>query len=488
MTIDSGLERLRGAGVAMAAALLSFGTALLLDHAFNLTTSSVVLAVVLALTLGRADRRGPESRLARWLAPIAMPFLVVGSAEVGKWMFTHPNYGDTLFALGMAGGIWLRRFGPHLRRVGSLISSAFIATLITPAPAIDLGSNPPSRWWAAVIALVALGWLRLVQAVAERTGVIERPAPATTTISPPSRPARPEAPWHRRMLPSSRMALQMGIALGAAFACGRAAFGAHWTWVVLSAYIVGSGNRGRGDVTYKAVLRIAGAAGGTLLATAISGAFAPGDDWSIVVLFVVLAAALWLRPLSYAFWAVGMTSALALLYDFYGEGGDHLLATRLEGILLGAAIAVVAAWVILPIRNVDVVRRQLAVAFGAVATVLSSPATEPEFSAEDVARFRAAAAAAELAATSLHWLRRLPRRLRAAYSYAVASRALASCADELHGGAGHRLVLEVDVRRGLAADVTAARRALAATADEQERARLGETTQRIAAALVAGYR
>jgi uncharacterized membrane protein YccC len=472
----------------MTAALLSFGTALLLDHSFNLTSSSVVLAVVLALTLGRTDSRGHESRLARWLAPFAMPFLVVGSTEVGKWMFTHPNYGDTLFALGMAGGIWLRRFGPHLRRVGSLISAAFIAILITPAPAIDLGSNPPSRWWAAVIALVALGWIRLVQTVAERIGVIERPPHEPLTTSPVRSPTRPDAPWHRRILSSTRMALQMGVALGAAFACGREAFGSHWTWVVLSAYIVGSGNRGRGDVTQKAVLRVAGASGGTLLATVISGAFAPGDDTSIAVLFVVLAVALWLRPLSYAFWAVGMTAALALLYDFYGEGGDHLLETRLEGILLGAAIAVVAAWVVLPIRNVDAVRRQLAIAFGAVATVLSSPDAEPEFPAVDLARFRAAATAAELAATSLHWLRRLPERLSAGYSYAVASRALSSCAAELGGGEGHRLVLAVDVRRELSADVTAARRALAATASEEERSRLGETTRRIATVLGAGYR
>jgi uncharacterized membrane protein YccC len=225
-----------------------------------------------------------------------------------------------------------------------------------------------------------------------------------------------------------------------------------------------------------------------VLAELISHAFAPHDDWSIVALFVVLAVAMWLRPLSYAFWAAGMTSALALLYDFYGEAGRHLLATRLEGILLGAAIAVIAAWVILPIRNVDAVRRQLAIAFAALASVLASPDPEPAFPDADVARFRAAAAAAELAATSLHLLPRLPPRLRSAYTYAVASRALSSCATQLAVGEGHRLVMAIDDRRELAADVTAARRALAATANEAERARLGETARRIADVLVAGYR
>ncbi|HVW80745.1 MAG TPA: FUSC family protein [Mycobacteriales bacterium] len=488
MSIDPGAERLRSALVAMSAALLSFGTALLLDHAFNLTTSSVVLAVVLSLTLGRADRRGHESALARWLAPLAMPFLVVGGTEVGKWMFTHPNYGDALFALGMTAGIWLRRFGPHLRRVGALVSSALLAMLVTPAPAVALGANPPSRWWAAVIALVALGWLRLVQHLAERFGVV---TPDSSGASPvqysPARPAR-EGPWHRRMLPSSRMALQMGVALGAAFACGRAAFGMHWTWVVLSAYIVGSGNRGRADVTYKAVLRILGAAAGTVLAELVSHAFPPRDDWSIVVLFAVLTVAMWLRPLSYAYWAAGMTSALALLYDFYGEAGTNLLATRLEGILLGASIGVIAAWVVLPIRNVDAVRRQLAIAFATVAGVLASPEVEPAFAEADLARFRVAAELAGLAGASLRWLERFPARARGGYSYAVASRALADCAKELAPGEGHRLVMALDDRRELSAEVTRARRALAATASPDERQQLGETTQRITASLAAAYR
>lgn len=487
--LDRGLLRLREAAVTMTAALLSFGTALWLDHAFNLTTSSVVLAVALTLMLGRVDRHGGESRAARLLAPVAMPFLAVGATEIGQRLFTHPNLGDTLYVLGMTIGIWVRRFGPHLRRAGLLLSSALIAVLVTPAPAALVVGHAPSRWWAAVIALVALGWLRVVQAAARLLGVTPPRTSAPGHAAPvTARPSRADLPWHRRLPASTRMALQMGIALGAAFACGRAAFGLHWTWVVISAYIVGSGNRGRADVTHKAALRIGGAAVGTLLATALSHAFPPGDDASIVSLFVVLGVALWLRPLSYAYWAAGMTSALALLYDYYGEVGGHLLTTRLEGILLGAAIAVMAAWVVMPIRNVDVVRRQLAIAFATVAAVLASPESEPLFAAHDVARFRASATAADLAAAPLRLLNRFPARLRAAHAYAVASRALAECAADLKSGDDLRLVMPQDDRRRLAADLTSARRALGATASADERARLGETTQRIASGLAAGYR
>ena len=470
----------------MTAALLSFSTALLLDHTYHLTASSVVLSVVLALTVGAADRHGGEFRGAWLLAPVMLPLLAVASTEVGQRLFTNPNLGDTLFVVGMAGAIWLRRLGPQVRRAGALLSSALIAVLITPGPAVPLGSHPPSRWWAAVIALVALGWVRVARAVAQRLGIISatEPESAAPPLPRPS-PASAEVPWHRRLPASTRMALQMAVALGAAFACGRAAFGDHWTWVVLSAYIVGSGNRGRGDVTYKAVLRIAGAAGGTLIATALSGAFARGDDGSIVALFAVIAVALWLRPLSYAFWALGMTAALALLYDYYGEVGDHLLATRLEGILLGAGIAVLTAWTVSPIRNVDAARRQLAVALATVADVLTSDDEAPVFGAEHVARFRAAAKAADLAAASLRWTGHLPPRLRGPHSYAVASRAVAVFASQVE--AGRQLALPPDTRRALSSDVAAARRALAATATECQRASLGATTQRIAGVLAAGY-
>src|SRR3569623_1227348 len=131
-----------------------------------------------------------------------------------------------------------------------------------------------------------------------------------------------------------------------------------------------------------------GAAVGTLIATALANAFAPGNDWSVVTIFAVLSIAVWRRPISYAYWAAGMTAALALLYGFYGEQGSHLLLDRLEGILLGAAIGVLAAWLVLPIRNVDVIRRQLAIALGAIAGQLSNDRPDVVLPPKITARIR----------------------------------------------------------------------------------------------------
>jgi hypothetical protein len=482
---DPGLLRLRGAAVSMAAALLSFASALLLDRRYHLTTSSVVLAVVLALTLGRIEGGGGTAQRLHLLAPLLLPFLAVASTEVGERLFTHPDLGDALFVVGMTVAIWVRRFGTRARRVGALLSAALIAVLITPGPAVPFGAHVPSRWWAALIALIALAWTRLTQAAAERTGVLPRQmAEKASHAMQPTAPSGSRS-WRQRIPASTKMALQMGVALTAAFACGRAAFGMHWTWVVLSAYIVGSGNRGRADVTYKAVLRLAGAAAGTLVASGLSGAFAPGDDIAIVFLFAVIAVALWLRPLSYAFWAGGMTAALALLYDYYGEVGRHLLLTRLEGILLGASLGVVAAWVVLPVRNVDVIRRQLSIALATLAAVVGR-GPESTFAADEVAAYRASVTAGDAAGVSLRVLRHLPPRWRAALPYATACRALADAAPT--AGSDVELSMTAESRGTLAADVTEARRALAATASPEQRAALGHAAERIAAVLAASCR
>ncbi|MGN6474519.1 MAG: FUSC family protein, partial [Mycobacteriales bacterium] len=257
----------------------------------------------------------------------------------------------------------------------------------------------------------------------------------------------------------------------------------HWTWVVLTAFIVGSGNRGRADVTQKAILRVAGAIVGTLIATALANAFPAHDDWSVVTIFAVLTVALWLRTFSYAYWAAGMTAALALLYGFYGERGSHLLLDRLEGILIGACIGVAAAWLVLPIRNIDVIRRNLAVALAAIAGGVAADG-EAAFTAETVAVIRAATAAAELAAGSVRWLRVLPPRWQAGLPYAVASAQLAAGVDEW--GAIVQHTLSPELRQRLARDVTAARRALAADAGRDQVEQLPVVATRIATALAAG--
>ncbi|HVT21201.1 MAG TPA: FUSC family protein [Mycobacteriales bacterium] len=470
---DPGLARLREAVVTMVATLLSFGSTLGLKHAVGLTSSAVVLAVFLALSLNRQRAERPQQHpVALLIAPLLLPFFAVGAAEVGRRMFTHPDLGDTLFVAGMAGAIWVRRFGAVGRRVGILVSITLTASLVTPGPAVPIGPDAPSRWWGAVVALIVLAWVRVAWFVGEWAGLLPARPAGPPVPGVPARTPQPGAPWHRRLPVSTKLALQMAAALAAAFAAGRWLFGIHWTWTVLTAYIIGSGNRGRGDVTHKAALRIGGAAVGTLIATALANAFPAHDDWSVVTIFCVIAVALWLRPLSYAYWAGGMTAALALLYGFYGQQGTHLLVDRLEGILLGAALGVAAAWIVLPVRNVDVIRRQLVVALRAIAGELAEDRPDVRFAPEAVALIRESTRSAELASRAVRWL-----------PHSAASRELARGARALSALPDHRLALSIDARVQLSSDVTAARRALAADAARDQVAALPDVASRIAAAL-----
>ncbi|HTU80248.1 MAG TPA: FUSC family protein [Solirubrobacteraceae bacterium] len=425
-TLDPGLLNMREAAVTMAATLASFATALAIEHETRLSTSVAILAVALAISLGRAGQREDHrTRGGRALAAVVLPFVAVAANEIGTRIFRQPDLGDALFVLAISATIWVRRFGPTARLIARFATFPLIAMLIVPAPIIAArGTQADGRWWAALIALVALGWVTLSRFAAERGGILE-PAAAPPAASPPmTSAARPG----RRVAPSTKMALQMAAALGAAFALGRSLFGTHWTWVVLTAFIVCAGNRGRGDVLHKAAMRIAGAAAGTLAATALSGAFPAGDSWSIVVIFAVLAAALWLRPVNYAFWAGGMTAALALLYGYYGRRGVGLLATRLEAILLGAALSVAASWFLLPVRTTDIIRRDLAAALAALDSYLAGLHEDPASALARQERFRGAVGALAHAGALL---RAVPAPLRSRLDQLPALRALEHCAREL---------------------------------------------------------
>jgi hypothetical protein len=408
--LDPGLRRLRFAALTMTGTLASYGSALALKHVEHFGLNLVVLAVVLSLSLSRTDQaHGPRERL---LGIALLPLVALGASEVGVLLIHHADVGDALFVLAATVSIWLRRFGHGFAKAGTLIALPFIALLITP---VFSGISHPHVLWAAAIGAIAYFWVTLLKFLAQRTGLIhdEPPPPLTPPAQrTPGQQPKPAPKGARRLLASDRMAVQMGVALTVAFATGRALFGLHWSWLVMSAFIVCSGNRGRGDVVYKAGLRVAGAAAGTIVATVIAGAFPPGDTASVIAIFVVLALATWLRPLSYAYWAAGVTSVLALLYGYFGETGAALLPHRLEGIVVGAAIGIAASWLILPVRSTDVLRRRIADALAVLSDLLAAITSAPSEVGHHARRFEHAVDRLDEIAKPLETHRFLSRRIR----------------------------------------------------------------------------
>jgi Fusaric acid resistance protein family len=419
------VDGLRPNAVVIAATLGSFGTGLLVERWARLHADFPTLCVVLGLTFARSDRAGGvRARLARI---VLLPLLGLVATEVGHLMISHQALGDTLFVLAVSVGVWTRRFDGWARQVGSLISLPFVALLVggpvAVAVSVPHGGSAPVGW-SVVAALVAIVWVTGLSLLAEAAGFAAPPLPAHgRRPAAGARPAPgPGAPPEqipggtagtarpaRRLPASDRMAVQLAVAMGTAFAVGRWVYPDHSVWLVLTAYIVCSGNRGRGDVVHKSVRRIVGALAGTVVATLLAGTLPAGDNRAVLALFVTLAVALVLRPLNYAFWAAGVTAMLAFLHGYFGASGTAELRDRLGGILLGAVIAVAASWLILPVRTTDVFRRRLADVLRPLTGFLGAVRDDPASLPSHRDAVAAAAAEAELIGPTLRAHRRTAR-------------------------------------------------------------------------------
>jgi len=379
---------MRPALVAMAAALLTWFAAWRVEAAAGEHLDLVVLATVLAVTLSRLlvrDGIGPAGRRAPWLLArlVLLPVIAMAATEVGRLLATREWLGGAVFVAVLGGAVWARRFGTVGARVGTLVTLPFLTLLVVPVP---VAPDEARTLWPAAMALLALVIVTAVYLLAWWLRVVPRPEAGGSR--PPSRPEARQAPAAsgRRLAASTRMAAQLWVGLAASYAIGRWLFPDHWAWIVMSCFVVCSGNRGRGDVVHKGVLRLAGALVGTAGATLLSDSFAPGDRMAVVALFVVMALAIWLREASYAFWAAGVTAMLALLHGYFGIGGVGQLGERLVGVLLGCAVAVVASWWVLPVRTTDVFRRRFRDARDALDELRAARETRPD----DVPAARAA--------------------------------------------------------------------------------------------------
>jgi hypothetical protein len=335
-----------------------------------------VLAVVLSLSLSRShldrDLRG------RLEAAVVLPLVGLVAIGVGMLLRQTPWVGALTFVAGMFLSIWLRNFGPMTRRAGHLIALPLVTLLTVPHVHAAHSGALPVLLVPIVVALLALFWVTLFHLLGRRLGLL----PPIT--APSHAHATPTQERGLRPTASTRMAIQMAVALTLSFVVGYLCFAERWAWIVLTAFIVHSGNRGRLDVAYKSGLRVLGAAAGTVLAMSLSfhAQANPGTTgvWILAALFF----GVWLRPLGYAWWALFVTLALALLQGFEPQPPGMLLWQRLEEIVIGAVIGLASAWLVLPVRSTDVLRRRLADALAAMAEA-TDPAT-PERSPARVAK------------------------------------------------------------------------------------------------------
>jgi hypothetical protein len=348
--------------VTMLAALATLACAMAIDP----EPGPGVLAIVLCMSFARShldhDMRG------RIEAAVTLPIVGLVVTGVGFLLHRAPWIGACVFVAGMFVSIWMRRFGPDARRAGSLIALPFIVILTTPYIPAKHVSHLVAIVIPIIVALLALFWVAVFQALARRLHMLPplRKLAAHTPAPTNESSLRPSA--------NTRMALQMAVALAVSFVVGYVFFTERWAWIVLTAFIVNSGNRGRLDVAYKSVLRVGGAALGTLLALTVTLHIGAHDALTVALILASVFLGLWLRPLGYAWWALFVTLALALLQGFNGSTTQNILWPRLEEIVIGAVIGIVSAWLVYPVRSTAVLRRRIADALAALSDAID-PAT-----------------------------------------------------------------------------------------------------------------
>ncbi|NNC11797.1 hypothetical protein HII28_07895 [Planctomonas sp. JC2975] len=402
---DPGLLRLRAAAVTYTTAVICGVLAGIPAAILGSGPSLVVLAVMLSISF--TDERAGATAAQRWISLCMLPLVGIAAVGVARLMVGVPLLGDALFVVVLSAGVWVRRYGPTASRIGTLVALPFIAVLVVPAP---VNPGPGFTLWGAAVALLVAVVGLLVQWLARLTGVTQRPPRALT--APPAGVATPESgersaaptptptpetatapadqqgirPGRGRMRPiaSTRMAIQLAVTLSGAFLIGHLVFGEHWFWCVLTAYLVASGNRGRGDVVYKGIHRTIGAAAGTVVAALLSLVATTGPvsqqaaGMSLLAIAVILALGLWLRPAGYGWWAAAMTAMLSILQEVTGTQPGPVMLVRLAAIVVAGAFAVAVAWWVLPVRTGDALRARTAAVLGALTGLLLACIREPD--------------------------------------------------------------------------------------------------------------
>ncbi|CAG6399270.1 Uncharacterized membrane protein YccC [Actinacidiphila cocklensis] len=230
----------------------------------------------------------------------------------------------------------------------------------------------------AVPSAVAAGGGAPSDALGRALAEVEAAAAAVRGIHARARPAAepPRPPARKGLQPHTRLSAQLTVAMALAFAVGHLLFPQHWTWTVITAFVVCAAARARGDVVHRSGLRVAGAFIGAVTGTLAAHVVAGVPAAAVAVIFCYLFVGVWLRDVSYAVWAFCVTSLLAVLYSLNGEQGTALLLQRPEGILAGSACGILAAYFVLPLRTETVMRGRAARALQILQDLLTA-AREP---------------------------------------------------------------------------------------------------------------
>ena len=153
-----------------------------------------------------------------------------------------------------------------------------------------------------------------------------------------------------RLAPYARIAIQMGIAVGAAIIAGDAMSGRRFYWAVIAAFITFMGANTAGEQLRKSFFRVVGTLIGVVAGSLLAHAVGDVVWLQIVVVLGSLFLGLYLFRINYAFMTIGITVLVSQLYVELDEFSNNLLLLRLGETAVGAGVAMLTVLLVLPLH------------------------------------------------------------------------------------------------------------------------------------------
>jgi uncharacterized membrane protein YccC len=158
-------------------------------------------------------------------------------------------------------------------------------------------------------------------------------------------PAEPEG-----LRLSTRQAVQVGVATSLAIVVGELVSPSRWYWAVIAAFVVFAGTSSRGDMLHRGSQRVVGTVGGVIAGMGLAVLVNGHPLLALLLLFGCVFLALYLVQ-SQALMAFWITAVLALLYGLIGQFSVETLVVRIEETAIGAAMGMLAGYLVLPKRT-----------------------------------------------------------------------------------------------------------------------------------------
>ena len=221
---------------------------------------------------------------------------------------------------------------------------------------------------------VGFAVVRLADALQSRTGT-GAPLLGADTDYPSEdddRTVTEEADEPTGLALTTRQAIQVGVATSLAIIIGELISPSRWYWAVVAAFVIFAGTTSRGDILSRGMQRVIGTVGGVIAGMGLAVVVGPHHLVSLVLIFGCVFMALYLFRISQALMAFWITAVLALLYGLIGQFSVQTLVLRAEETAVGAALGMLAGYLVLPKGTREAFDEALDDLFDAVDAVLAT--------------------------------------------------------------------------------------------------------------------